>query len=155
MATSRKAKLVADLLDAIRRHSGATVLFHAAVAERLGLGAADHKCLDLLMRFGPMTAGELAGRTGLTTGAITGVVDRLERIGYARRAPHPSDRRSVIVEPVREKALADLGPLFEGIARETAAMLDRYTAEQLALIADFLARADELATRHADALRAK
>lgn len=155
MAKPRGAELKAELVAALRRYSGVTVLFHAAIAERLGLGAADHKCLDLLMRAGPMTPGELAGRTGLTTGAITGVVDRLERIGYARRAPHPNDRRSVIVEPVREKALADLGPLFEGIARETAAMLDRYTVEQLALITDFLTRADDLMTRHTAALRAK
>ncbi|VTR91062.1 family transcriptional regulator : MarR family transcriptional regulator OS=Brevibacillus panacihumi W25 GN=T458_09110 PE=4 SV=1: MarR [Gemmata massiliana] len=155
MAKPRAAELKAELVDALRRHSGVTVLFHAAVAERLGLGAADHKCLDLLMRLGPMTAGELAGHTGLTTGAITGVVDRLERVGYARRAPHPSDRRSVIVEPVQEKALADFGPLFEGIARDTATMLDLYTVEQLTLIADFLVRADELATRHTTALRAK
>lgn len=155
MPKPRVKDLREELLGAIRRHSGVTVLFHAAIAERLGLGPADHKCLDLLMRIGPMTAGELATHAGLTTGAITGVVDRLVRVGYARRVPHPEDRRSVIVEPQKQKALGDLGPLFEGIARDTTALLDRYTADELALLIDFLTRADELAIRHTATLREK
>lgn len=155
MAKLRLKELRAELAAAIRRHSGVTVLFHAAIAERLGLGPADHKCLDLLMRIGPMTAGDLATHAGLTTGAITGVVDRLVRVGYARRVRHPDDRRSVIVEPFKQKALDDLGPLFEGIARDTAVLLDRYTTEELTLIIDFLKRADELAIEHTATLREK
>src|SRR3989449_4832514 len=67
-----RAELLAALNEAARRQSTATVLFHAAVAERLGLSATDHKYADLIARQGPMTAGELADRAGLTTGAITG-----------------------------------------------------------------------------------
>jgi DNA-binding MarR family transcriptional regulator len=154
MARHRAAQLKADLADALRRHSGLTVLFHAAVADRIGLGAADHKCLDLLLRLGPLTAGDLAGKTGLTTGAITGVVDRLERAGYAVRAGAPDDRRRVVVQPVRDKALADFGPVFEGLARATSAMLDRYSADQLELLLDFLSRADQLIEEQTAALRA-
>src|SRR3954453_23553669 len=76
-----------------RRNSTATVLFHHAVAERLGLGPSDHKCLDLVRERGPVTAAELAGLTGLTTGAITGVVARLLRAGFVAREPDPHDGR--------------------------------------------------------------
>src|SRR5216117_3098234 len=88
-----RAELLAALNEAARRQSTATVLFHAAVAERLGLSATDHKYADLIARQGPMTAGELADRAGLTTGAITGVLDRLERAGWVRRERDPHDRR--------------------------------------------------------------
>src|SRR5438034_2670026 len=92
-----RAELLAALNEAARRQSTATVLFHAAVAERLGLSATDHKYADLIARQGPMTAGELADRAGLTTGAITGVLDRLERAGWVRRERDPHDRRRVMV----------------------------------------------------------
>src|SRR5438445_9132317 len=80
-----------------RRHSTASVLFHHAVAESLGLGPTDHKCLDLLRERGAMTGSELAAITGLTSGAITGVVARLEQAGYLRREPDPHDRRKQIL----------------------------------------------------------
>lgn len=83
----------------VRRHSNAAVLFHHAVAERLGLGSTDHKCLDLLRERGAITGSELAAITGLTSGAITGVVARLERAGYLRREPDPHDGRQQILHP--------------------------------------------------------
>ena len=67
-----------------------------------------------------MTAGRLAELTGLTTGAITGLVDRLERRGYARREPHPTDRRSVIVQPLIENAERDLAPSYAGMSQGNA-----------------------------------
>ncbi|MGH2460296.1 MAG: MarR family winged helix-turn-helix transcriptional regulator, partial [Chloroflexota bacterium] len=73
-----------------RELSTAVVLFHEAIAERLGMSATEWKCLDVLGRAGPITARELAEQTGLTTGAITGLVDRLERAGYVRRVPNPA-----------------------------------------------------------------
>src|SRR5579883_1622975 len=83
----------------MRRHSTAVVLFHHAVAETLGLGPTDHKCLDLLRERGPMSGAELAAITGLTTGAITGVVTRLEKAGYLHRAPDLQDGRKQILSP--------------------------------------------------------
>src|SRR5437763_8916157 len=81
----------------VRRHSTAVVLFHHAVAECLGLGPTDHKCLDLLLDRGAMSGSDLAAITGLTTGAITGVVARLEQAGYVRREPDPDDGRKQIL----------------------------------------------------------
>src|SRR5215469_18067052 len=96
MGAARKSKheLVEVIVGRLaRRHSTATVLFHHAVAVRLGLGPTDHKCLDLLRERGPMTGSDLGAITGLTSGAITGVVARLDRAGYLRREPDPLDGR--------------------------------------------------------------
>ncbi|HUY88059.1 MAG TPA: MarR family transcriptional regulator [Pirellulales bacterium] len=153
MAANRTTQLKTELVDALRRHSGSVVLLHAAIAERLGLGPADHKCLDLLLRFGPLPAGDLADKSALTTGAITGVIDRLEKAGYAVRASDPHDRRRVVVEPNRERALADIEPIFAGLKRGMSAMLDRYSAEELELLLDFLKRIDQLIDDHTAALR--
>src|SRR5215472_14552127 len=100
MRTLRRSK--SDLTQEIvgrlaRRHSTAVVLFHHAVAERLGLGPTDHKCLDLLRDRGAMAGADLAAITGLTSGAITGVVARLERAGYLRREQDPQDGRRQIL----------------------------------------------------------
>ena len=99
MGAARKSqhKLAEEIVGRLaRQHSTAVVLFHHAVAERLGLGPTDHKCLDLLRDRGTMTGSELSAITGLTSGAITGVVSRLERAGYLRREQDPSDGRKQI-----------------------------------------------------------
>src|SRR5215207_9974485 len=94
------------------RMSTATVLFHAAVADRLGIGTTDVKCYSILRQTGPITAGELGERVGLTTGAITGVIDRLEHVGLVQRARDPNDRRRVVLEllsnPEHERELNQL-----------------------------------------------
>jgi DNA-binding MarR family transcriptional regulator len=126
---------------ALRETSAQTVLFSQAVADRAGMNPTDLETLDILARRGPMTAGRLAELTGLTTGAITGLVDRLERRGYARREPHPSDRRSVVVRPLIENAERDLAPSYSGMSQAMAELLSRYSDEELAVVADFLTRA--------------
>lgn len=137
-----------------RRHSTATVLFHHAVAERLGLGPTDHKCLDLLGERGAMTGSELAAATGLTTGAITGVVARLERGGRIRREPHPDDGRKQVLRPAPE-GLRDVHDLFAAIAADTGPLLEGFDDHQLAAIAAYLERATAFARRRAAVLRAE
>src|SRR5260370_16960058 len=100
MGAVRKSKLelAGEIVGRLaRRHSTAVVLFHHAVAERLGLGPTDHKCLDLVRERGPMAGSDLGAITGLTSGAITGVVARLEQAGYVRREPDPHDGRKQIL----------------------------------------------------------
>ena len=91
-----------DVIQAInqkfREMSTETIMFHQAVADALGLHITDHKGLDLIYRYGPMPAGRLAELTGLTTGAVTGIIDRLEKAGYVRRVNDPKDRRITIIE---------------------------------------------------------
>jgi DNA-binding MarR family transcriptional regulator len=144
---------VAALSDELRQLSTVTILFHQAVADRLGLNVTDHKCADILLRSGPITAGELAQRTGLTTGAITGVIDRLERAGFVRRAKDPGDRRRVIIEPLPRRIEREIGPLFEPMARAMAELCGRYSTQELAVIRDFTARARQVAYEEARKLR--
>src|SRR5262245_19155826 len=109
-----------------RQLSAATIMFHQAIADRLGLNPTDHKCVDLLVTAGPMTAGELADATGLTTGAITGVIDRLEEAGFVRRADDPNDRRRVILRVI-PKRYRQIGRLFESLSAAAADLGARYS----------------------------
>jgi DNA-binding MarR family transcriptional regulator len=145
---------VVDLLG--KRLSTAAIMFHAAVADRIGVGVSDAKCRSILLELGPTTAGELAKRLGLTTGAVTGVVDRLERARLARRVADPSDRRRVVVKPVlnrrREGEIARLfGPMGTRIRRLAAT----YSAEEQTTIGEFLSRACEILEEEAAVLRDK
>src|SRR5262245_43548130 len=146
-------KLLVELNEAFRQLSAATIMFHQAIADRLGMNITDHKCADILSRTGPITAGELAQRTGLTTGAITGVIDRLEKAGFVRRAKDPNDRRRVIIEPMVKRMERVIGPLFESMARASAALCARYSTEELAVIRDFTARACRMADEETRKLR--
>ena len=140
---SARTELVERLLLAGRALSAATIMFHQAVADRLGLNPTDHKCADFLWTRGPMTAGELAELTGLTTGAITGVIDRLERGGFVRREDDPGDRRRVVVRAV-PKRLRQIGRLFEDVAARMAELSARYTDAELAVILDFMGQSCEV-----------
>jgi len=128
------------------------ILFHQAVADRLGLNASDLQCLNILFQMGPVTAGDVAARTGLTTGAITRLLDRLERAGYVRREHDPRDRRRVIVHPVLER-MSELAPLYEGVARAWDEVLAAYSDEQLVLILDLLGRLRPISGQEAARLR--
>jgi DNA-binding MarR family transcriptional regulator len=125
------------------RHMGtASIMFHQAVADRLGLNVTDHKCIDLLLLNGPLTAGELAQKTGLTTGAVTAVIDRLERAGFARRQDDPNDRRRVIVAVVSQR-LGEIERLFRSFAANFSELAARYKDKELAVILDFMTRCRE------------
>ncbi|HEX9282372.1 MAG TPA: MarR family transcriptional regulator [Gemmatimonadales bacterium] len=139
---SRGRKALLEALNAEgRHHSTATVLFHAALATRLGLNPTDHKCVDLLLRTGPLSAGELAERTGLTTGAITGVVDRLERARWVRRGRDAKDRRRVIIEPLDDPKIARrVSRLFEPLVEAFASLTAGYSDHDLGVILDFMRR---------------
>lgn len=128
-----------------RELSSAVVFFHEAVASHLGMGAAEWKCLGLLQQHGPSTAGRLAEFSGFTTGAITGIVDRLERAKYVRREPHPQDRRSIIVHPLHVKELQErVVPIFQSLGRAMSEVASHYSASELAAIAAFFRETTEV-----------
>ena len=128
-----------------RELTSAVVMFHEAVGRLLGLSAAERKCLDVLDRLGPVTAGRIAEHTGLTTGAVTGMVDRLSRAGYVQRTPNPDDRRSVLVtlrpDTPRDEILPQVfGPLAADMARLNA----EFEPAQLLAISRYLTRVTEV-----------
>jgi DNA-binding MarR family transcriptional regulator len=130
----------------------AMVSFHEAVARRLGMTAAERKCAGLLAERGRMTPGELAQETGLTTGAITGIVDRLVKAGFATRIANPADRRSVIVEARRvDELMAMIRPIFgsltaamdrldAGYSEAERALIQRHLADTIAILRDETAK---------------
>jgi len=123
----------------------AVISFHEAVSRRLGMTAAERKTLGILAEMGVATPGQLAAATALTTGAITGIVDRLEKAGYAKRVPNPEDRRSVLIHALqREKLAAMLGPIFGSLSASMIELSGRYTPEQLAVIHTYLAETTEV-----------
>jgi DNA-binding MarR family transcriptional regulator len=135
-----------------RENSTATVLFHNAIADRVGLNATESKTLDLLTRLGPLTAGEIARHTGLATASVTSLIDGLERKGFARRRRDEEDRRRVIVEPVMEKIEA-FGPYFAVFSELTTELIEAYTEAEIELILDVMARVTSFMQRATERLQ--
>lgn len=117
--------------------STAVVLFHEAIARRLGLSAVDHKALGLITRAGSLTAGELAQQTGLSPGAVTGLIDRLEDVGYVQRQRDPADRRRVAITPVPGRR-PDLSEIFADLTEAMNAVIDKYDDRQALAIHDYV-----------------
>lgn len=129
----------------MREASTATVLIHSALAAKFGLHVSDWKCGELVNRHGRLTAGQLAAMTGLTTGTITVIIDRLERARFVRRLPDPHDRRKVWVEAINERATEVQQVLDEAFA-PVLSWMATYSAEELTFILDFIQRNTTLVT---------
>jgi DNA-binding MarR family transcriptional regulator len=137
----KRAELMAAMERETRALSTLNIRLSEAVAAHLGINSSDFECLDLARKAagGAITAGDLAAAIGLTSGAITGVIDRLERAGLVRRARDAADRRKVIVRPTPcvEKTVP---ALFEPMHRAMVEMWASYSDAELALILGFLTR---------------
>src|ERR1700759_2314571 len=132
-----REQIYADLGDEVRANQRATDVVDELICQLLGINRTDARCLDILDQHGSMSAGDLAEASRLTTGAITAVIDRLERAGYARRVPDPADRRRVrAARPPRDEA-PPLEQMVEPMRKLYTPMADDYTEEQLRLIMDF------------------
>ncbi|HEY3944851.1 MAG TPA: MarR family transcriptional regulator [Solirubrobacteraceae bacterium] len=150
---SHKAELMRRLGEEIRAGQRATDAVDEAVTELFGVNRTDSRCLDILEQHGRMTAGHLAALSGLSTGAVTAVVDRLERAGYAQRVPDPSDRRRVLVE-LTERAQTLIWELMGRPLREAARpVMEAYSDAELELLLEFHRQAREFQERHAQWLR--
>ena len=150
---SSKRTKVDELVDEFRVSGNLDGAFDNLAAQRLGVNMTDLRCLDIIESRSGLTAGELALEAGLTTGAVTGVVDRLERAGYARRARDPADRRKVNVE-VTPAFYARAEEVWAPLRREwDAALTSRFTSEQLDSVIEFLRATNAIARRHMDRLR--
>jgi MarR family transcriptional regulator, organic hydroperoxide resistance regulator len=120
-----------------------TALFHQMAAAKNGLSITDSKTISTLMQEGPMTAGELASRLSLTTGAVTSVIDRLSAAGYVGRGSDPDDRRKVIVH-VNHKKIVPMGKTYDSIGRAFQKILQNYTAAELKFLVEYYKTSIEL-----------
>lgn len=144
-------KCEATISELGRRLSEVTLQLHQAVAARAGLSGTDHKYVGTLMRHGPMTAGQLGDHTGLSSGAITGLVDRLEAKGLVRREADASDRRKVLIVPHATNIDALLGPMSRELAAHVAAhvrelppgeaeIVERYLRQMIVILSELTTR---------------
>lgn len=147
-----KRQSIEGVVRALRRVNFQGSIFGQTIAIRLGLSESDIDALELLIDTGAATAGKLSEVMGLTTGAVTRVVDRLEQAGYVRRVTDPADRRRVVVEVIPER-VATIESLLESLERAAAEEVDRYSPEQLATINDFLSRMATLTQSESARLR--
>lgn len=137
----QREEAIQGINEKLREMSTETIMFHQAVADVLGLHITDHKCLDLIHRFGAMPAGRLAELTGLTTGAVTGIIDRLEEAGYVRRVDDPKDRRRTIVEPTRNRKLEKkIEAIFMPLHERMHKLLSSYSDRELSFLLDVLTK---------------
>ena len=146
--SSQKRELLADLM---RGHSSAATRYAAAVARRMGMGTSELAALEHLQGAGPMTPGRLGERLSMSPGAVTALVDRLEKRGHVERNPNPKDRRSALLRET-ERGLRDslehLWPYIE----EMRGIEESFTEEERRVISRFLKAATEATHRHAEEL---
>lgn len=138
----KRKKLVQRVAMDLGRELGTvSVFFHQAIANKLGLNVTDTRCFELMSRYAQddLTAGQLARATGFTTGAVTGILDRLEKAGLVERIRDLADRRKVFVRP-RPDALNRVGRLYEGLAEGMMNLASTYSTSELALIDDYMER---------------
>jgi len=123
-------EILGVLMASGRNLSRRSLLFRHVVAGTAGVHVTDAECIDFLLEAGSATAGQLANMAGLTTGAMTAAIDRLEKAGFVRRQRDPADRRKVIVTPVMEE-IRRFVPFYESMVREVSSLYERYTYAEL------------------------
>lgn len=131
---------IKQLTSLLRGFGSRSILHQQAIVQSLGIPANDYISIDLLNELGPLTAGELAEKTGLSTGTITALIDRLEEIGYARRKKDPNDRRRVMIVPTYEDK-EEIQKAYQPLDTAMQSLAGEYSEEERHIINQFLAKA--------------
>jgi DNA-binding MarR family transcriptional regulator len=152
-AESRDAVL-SEVAEELRLSGVTNDIADQVMADYLGLNRTDARCLDIIERLDGVSAGRLASEAGLSTGAVTTVLDRLERAGYARRVQDPGDRRRVLVE-LTPAARRELQQLYAPLAEATMRQLEGYTTDEVGLVRDFMRDNRRLNEAHAERVRVR
>lgn len=151
---STRAAAIERQGEVMREFMARAVLFQEAVARSGGLNGSDLQAVGLLMSEGPATPGELAARTGLTAGgAVTAMIDRLERAGFVTRTRDRADRRRVIVAAAPQALMSRVGDVYARVSQRWNEYLDTLSDEQIAFANEFLERAARLNQEETEALR--
>src|ERR1700740_2726949 len=147
MSSPSHAQLRETVVRCLREFIAGSIMFNQQVADRVGLRLTDMQCINVLELMGPSTPGELARSTGLTTGGVTGMLDRLEKAGYVKRVPNPRDRRSVLVRlnPTKFKKVQ---AFYGEINQRMAALLDETPDRELRSVVDLFAKMNAFRAEH-------
>jgi DNA-binding MarR family transcriptional regulator len=145
MSTQNRALLHASLVRQIRHFIAAAILFNQKVADHAGLRLIDMQCMGVLELLGPSTPGKLAECTGLTTGGVTVMLDRLEKAGYVKREKNPNDRRSVIVH-VNPKKLQKMNVYYAEINEQLEVFLAAMPVSDVGTVVEFFSRLNSVRT---------
>jgi DNA-binding MarR family transcriptional regulator len=147
-----RASAIAELMRAGRENSRLSTVFRYAIAGRLGLTVSDLECLDYLADVGSATAGQVAERTNLTTGAVTSMLRRLQQAGYVTAERDPADRRRTIVT-LRPERTAELERPYERFAERVGRLVDGYSVEEIMLLVHHFERMQAMYLAELDRLR--
>lgn len=134
MNKKQKDSIVNRFRTASRQYSDASVFMHEAIARKAGLSGADHKYLGLILQHKELTAGDISKLTGLTTGAVTGLIDRLEKKKLLKRQLTKDDRRKVIIIPNPENSMKLLQPIFSELQQKTNNLIASFTEKEIEII---------------------
>lgn len=138
-----------------QRYAYTSIQMHEAVARKAGLPGTDHKYLGFIMEKGQMTAGELAQLTGLTTGAVTGLIDRFEKKKLVKRRFAEDDRRKVIIEPNTKNIMALLVPLYKDFRGQSEKLIASFSGKELKVIETYFSKAIEIMSETTNKLNSK
>jgi len=152
LSTENRLALHAAFVTQIRQFIAGTMLFNQSVADRVGLSLTDMQCINLLELLGPSTPGKLAASTGLTTGGVTVMLDRLEKAGLVKRQPNPKDRRSVLVK-VDAKKLRKVNSFYSGINQRLEAFLSGRSEAEIQSVITFLSSMNAIRAEHSSELK--
>lgn len=144
-------KEVFDLMWEVRRFTRSSLMLQHVIAQKAGLHVTDAECIDFLMEMGPSTAGALAKATRLTTGAMTNVIDRLERSGFVKRNPDPKDRRKVVVSYIPQKK-AGMTADYASLAGEVQQLFMKYNLDELNLFTTNMQALTDIYIKQVDSL---
>jgi MarR family transcriptional regulator, organic hydroperoxide resistance regulator len=139
MSSPNHAQLRETVVRCLREFIAGSIMYNQQVADRVGLRLTDIQCINVLELMGPSTPGELARSTGLTTGGVTVMLDRLERGGYVKRVPNPRDRRSVLVR-LNPTKLKKVQAFYREINERMVALLDETPDRELRSVVDLFSR---------------
>jgi DNA-binding MarR family transcriptional regulator len=152
-------KITLDVLQqfkmASRQYSDASIFMHEAIARKAGLTGADHKYLGLILQHKELTAGDLSKLTGLTTGAVTGLIDRLEKKKLLKRQFTKNDRRKVIIVPNEENSMKLLQPLFIELQQKTAGLINSFSMTEIQAIERYFIEATAIMKETTDSINNK
>lgn len=141
MSKNQTNSIIQQFRIASRQYSDASIFMHEAIARKAGLTGSDHKYLGLILQHKELTAGDLSKLTGLTTGAVTGLIDRFEKKKLLKRQFTKDDRRKVIIVPNEENIMKLLKPLFLELQQKTADLIASFSAKEIQTIERYFVEA--------------